>query len=385
MTDQELHVQIERHIDIAAPADRVWEVLGRGFTDVGAWASAIPSSEASPDGDGRVCSVAGAPGIDRVEERLIAYDDAARTLTYVAASGMPGAVGAASNTWRVEPLGPDHSRVSTSAVVDVVGPARFATPLLRLAFEVLGRRTLRDLEHYVECGVPSPRKERALAVDGGDGGASLATAMGWNVVFSAVSGLALLVGGAGLDGVFGVEAWLLSGLGGGLLLFAGAMLWLLAEPGRIAAGGRAVVAADVAWVAGAVGLLVGFPAALSGPGKVALGVVTVVVADLAVAQAIGLRRVGAERVTGSTPFAVRVERDLASPTDEVWRAVSDAGDFARFAPGIGATEIVSGAGQGMVRVCTDDRGGMWAESCTLWDEGNRPRRGAGSRSRSMAR
>jgi hypothetical protein len=312
-------VQIERHIDIAAPADRVWEVLGGGFAEVGAWATAIPSSAASPDGDGRVCSVAGAPGIDRIEERLTAYDDATRTLTYVAASGMPGAIGAASNTWRVEVLGPDASRVSTSATVDVVGPALLATPLLRLAFGVLGRRTLRDLRHYVERGVPSPRKQQALAVDGGDGGASLATAMSWNVVFSAVSGLMLLVGGVGLDGVLGVEAWLLSGLGGGLLLFAGAMLWLLAEPERLAVGGRAVVAADIAWIAGAVGLLVGFPSALSGPGKAALGAVTVVVADLAVAQVIGLRRVGGSRVAGSTPFAVRVERDLASPTDEVWR------------------------------------------------------------------
>lgn len=76
-------------------------------------------------------------------------------------------------------------------------------------------------------------------------------------------------------------------------------------------------------------------------------------------------------VTGTTPFAATVRRDLAARGEEVWRAVSDAGDFARFAAGLTATEIVSGAGSGMVRVCTDDRGSPWAERCTLWDEGSR--------------
>lgn len=364
-------MHIERHIDIAAPADRVWEVLGRGFTHVGLWASAIPSSIATPDGDGRVCSVAGAPGIDTVEERLTAYDDPTRTLTYVADSGMPGAIGAASNTWRVEPLGAGSSRVTTAAAIEVVGPARFAGPLLRLAFGALGRRTLGDLKHYVERGVPSPRKQRALGADGGDGGALLATVMSGNVAFSAVSGVTLLAAATGLDDVLGVDALLLSGLGAGLLLFAGTMVWLLVEPRRLATGARAVIVADIAWVVGAIALVVGLPAALSGPGKVVLGAVTLVVAELAAAQALALRRIGTSPVKGTTPFSATVGRDLAAPVAEVWRGVSDAGDFARFAAGIARTEIVSGAGAGMVRVCTDDLGGQWAERCTLWDEGSR--------------
>ena len=76
---------------------------------------------------------------------------------------------------------------------------------------------------------------------------------------------------------------------------------------------------------------------------------------------------------GDSPIALRVERTIAASPDQVWEAVSDAGDYARFAPGIAATRIVAGQGEGMVRVCRDDQGGEWAETCTLWEDGHRYR------------
>jgi hypothetical protein len=57
----------------------------------------------------------------------------------------------------------------------------------------------------------------------------------------------------------------------------------------------------------------------------------------------------------------------------VWDAIADAGGYAEFADGIAATEIVSGEHEGMVRVCTDERGGQWGETCTLWEQGRRYR------------
>lgn len=61
------------------------------------------------------------------------------------------------------------------------------------------------------------------------------------------------------------------------------------------------------------------------------------------------------------------------PADRAWAAVSDAGDYARFAGGIAATSIVAGDGEGMVRVCRDEQGGEWSETCTLWEDGHRYR------------
>lgn len=211
------------------------------------------------------------------------------------------------------------------------------------------------------------------APQAGDGGELLADAVSWNTIFSGATGIILLAGGSVLDARLGVDAWMLTGLGAGLLLFAGMLVWLLAAPRRLAAGARFVVAADVAWVVGAALVLAAAPSVLSPAGRAALALVTAVVAVIAVVQVLGLRRVRSGPVTGTSPLALRVSRVVAAPVERVWDAVADAGDYARFAPGIASTAIVAGEGQGMVRVCTDERGGKWAETCTLWEAGSRYR------------
>lgn len=75
----------------------------------------------------------------------------------------------------------------------------------------------------------------------------------------------------------------------------------------------------------------------------------------------------------SAPLAISVSRKVKAPPEAVWTAVADAGDFARFADGIAHTEVTGPLGVGMLRVCTDDAGGSWSESCTLWEEGRRYR------------
>lgn len=206
-----------------------------------------------------------------------------------------------------------------------------------------------------------------------DGGRLLADAISLNAIFSGLSGLALLAGAWALDGVSGVDAIQLAVLGAVLLAFAAALLRLLATPRNLRAGARGVIAADLAWVACAAVLVAARPDVLSTAGVTALAAVTVVVAALAVAQWLGLRRTGPHPVAGTTPIAITVERVITADPDRVWNAVADAGDYARFADGIAETEIVEGAGQGMVRICTDERGDQWRETCTLWEQGRRYR------------
>jgi uncharacterized protein YndB with AHSA1/START domain len=207
----------------------------------------------------------------------------------------------------------------------------------------------------------------------GDNGRLLATAISWNVVFSTASGLLLAIGAFALSGWLGVDAWLLAGLGVALVAFAGVLVWLLAEPRRVVRGAQWVIGADVAWVGAAVVLLVAAPAAMSGAGRVALTMVSIVVAILALAQLVGLRRYRLGPVTATSPIELRVERLIDAPANQVWQAIADAGGYARFAPGIASTTIVAGDGEGMVRVCSDGRGGTWSETCTLWEEGRRYR------------
>ena len=119
----------------------------------------------------------------------------------------------------------------------------------------------------------------------------LSKAMLENALFSGASGLILIIGAAlGLDDWLGINAWLLVGLGVGLVIYAIDLSFFARSPRWLIPGGRMAVAADVAWVIAAVALIA-FTAALSDAGEVALAAVSLIVAGFAVAQWIGLRRI----------------------------------------------------------------------------------------------
>lgn len=65
-------------IDLALPADRVWQLIG-GFGSLPDWLPYIPTSELSEGG--RVRHLANPDG-DAIVERLIAFDNAARSYSY---------------------------------------------------------------------------------------------------------------------------------------------------------------------------------------------------------------------------------------------------------------------------------------------------------------
>jgi hypothetical protein len=91
------------HIIINAPADAVWDIIGRQFDRIGEWATAIPASAAVPQDvpveptvtaapvAGRVCDT-GIGMVPQATEMIIAYSDRDRTVTYQA-TGMPAYVG----------------------------------------------------------------------------------------------------------------------------------------------------------------------------------------------------------------------------------------------------------------------------------------------------
>lgn len=155
-------MHVTRSTDIQAPAATVWQVIGTEFYDVGAWTTSVPRSQRAPDGESRQCTVAGAPGITHLTERLVHFDDATRSLAYQVDEGMPGFVALAKNTWRVEPLGPHRSRVTATAEMTLRWPAVPLTPLLYWWVARLERTVMNELTHYVENGEPTPAKQRQL-------------------------------------------------------------------------------------------------------------------------------------------------------------------------------------------------------------------------------
>jgi hypothetical protein len=160
--------KLSKQIVVTAPAQAVWEIIGPGFDRIGDWATAVPSSTAvtgsGPAGapvTGRVCTT-GIRLAPQVTETLLDYDDAGRTLTY-AASGMPGFVSTARNTWTVTPLDDHRCRVILDAQFDTRGfVGALARWLLLLRVGRTSRYLADDLRHYVEHGTLSPRKQRQL-------------------------------------------------------------------------------------------------------------------------------------------------------------------------------------------------------------------------------
>jgi hypothetical protein len=160
---------ITAEIIIQSPADAVWEVLAHQFERVGEWATAIPSSTRSPHGNAhegvavtaRICST-GVRMVHEIEERIVAYDEARRSLTYEG-RGMPKFIKTARNRWQVQPLGDQRSRVTVEATLEPRGViGRFMYVFLRLQLARIGPQFLDDLKHYVEHGEPSARKQRQL-------------------------------------------------------------------------------------------------------------------------------------------------------------------------------------------------------------------------------
>ena len=163
-------MKLSGEVTIEASADRVWRILGHQFASIGEWATAIdgsrPAVEQTDALPGRVCQT-GMRAFPSVTERIVAFDESKRTLTYEA-TGLPALLDEARNTWQVSPLGQRRARARFDGVLETRGVAGLliALPLgLRMRRET--RLVLYDLKHYAEHGTPSTSKQRRLAVGSG--------------------------------------------------------------------------------------------------------------------------------------------------------------------------------------------------------------------------
>ena len=112
-----------------------------------------------------------------------------------------------------------------------------------------------------------------------------------NSTFSMATGVLMLILNPWVGELTGVPSAWLATVGAGLLVFALVVRRIAHDPPN-RNDVIAVIAADLLWVVGAVILIVGFPDALTTPGKWVLGVASVIVLDFTALQLIGLARLG---------------------------------------------------------------------------------------------
>jgi hypothetical protein len=157
-------MRIIAEIVIDKPAAAVWKVVGDQFADAYLWASALRHSEGhgrkinNQVSDSRTCEV---QGLGRTDEKLLDFDPDKFALSYEVTEGFPFFVASGVNRWRLIPEG-SRTRVRTEGEIVTRGVVGLAMgPMMKMQMAGLMRRMLEDLKHYLETGLPHPRKQRA--------------------------------------------------------------------------------------------------------------------------------------------------------------------------------------------------------------------------------
>ena len=186
-----------------------------------------------------------------------------------------------------------------------------------------------------------------------------------NMLFSAACGIASLVAPGVIAGFLGeaVPVWPMLALGAGLLVFAAGLLRQELRRPLSRGEARVTIVMDEAWVVAGILLLVLARQWFSAAGQWLIGGVATAVAAIAMAQWVGLRRLGGEQIH------FEFSRAVAAPPEQVWPVITDHEGYADVADNLNRVEVVAGHGLGMARRCYDNKGRCWNETCVLWDEG----------------
>jgi hypothetical protein len=159
-------MKIVTEIVIDKPAAAVWEVVGTQFGSAYLWASALNHTQghgakiSEQVSESRTCDI---QGMGRIREKLVEFDPAARTLSYEVKEGFPFFVARGVNRWRLVDQGGRTRVVSNAEIVTKGVIGALMSPMMKMQMSGMMRRTLEDLKHYVEIGVPHPRKQKAMA------------------------------------------------------------------------------------------------------------------------------------------------------------------------------------------------------------------------------
>jgi len=124
----------------------------------------------------------------------------------------------------------------------------------------------------------------------------LHTAFSINAALSGLTGLAFLVAGHRLGSLFGLAPVVLWVLGAGLVAFAAHLAYVARQPAIARGPALYFLVCDVAWVAASALILLGWPALMTGTGRLVFAAIADAVAILAVAEFVGYRR-----LTAATP------------------------------------------------------------------------------------
>jgi len=154
-------MRIQRSIDVNASATDAWALLADGFGDIGAWTTAVDSSNLIGDrvevGAERRCGASGPlSGDGVVVERVTAFDRDAMTYSYEAVRGLPSFMKSARSTLAVTPLADNRCRIHADGHIAPPWWLVPIGPVISLGVGFAIRKFFRDLQFRLEHGAPRP-------------------------------------------------------------------------------------------------------------------------------------------------------------------------------------------------------------------------------------
>ena len=158
-------MDIIRAMAVNASAEKLWQILGRDYNNIGEWTSQVLQSTPNPNldsGEGRVCMV---NGFGNTKETLTQYDEEQHTLSYTAEiEKMPFFVKEMSNSWRVESTGQNRAIVHMHAKATLLPVfAQVMGPIIHRQITQVVDTMLEELKYYAENDEIHPRKQKQLA------------------------------------------------------------------------------------------------------------------------------------------------------------------------------------------------------------------------------
>ena len=154
-------MEFTKQIIVNASAEKVWDVLGKDFANIGVWSTAVAHSSVnneaarvnnSPVG-GRVCDTV----FGKVSEEFTAYDDEKKSLSFkgVIKSKMFKSL---ISTNEVTSIDENTAEVKITPHVELTFIGTLMSPMIKMQLSKTLDQVLDDLKYYVENGKPSPAK-----------------------------------------------------------------------------------------------------------------------------------------------------------------------------------------------------------------------------------
>ncbi|NOT88109.1 MAG: SRPBCC family protein [Lysobacter sp.] len=159
-------MKIITEIVVDKPVRMVWDVLGNQFGNAHVWGSALIHTEGSGRQlSGQVCEsrTCDIKGMGRIRENLLEFDPENFALKYEVVQGFPFFVERGVNLWTLTEEGA-ATRVRSVAEITTKGiVGAMMAPMMKMQMTGLMQKLVEDLKHYVETGMPHPRKLKAFA------------------------------------------------------------------------------------------------------------------------------------------------------------------------------------------------------------------------------